>query len=172
MINGKEYTLSITNYSDESLVWSSSDESVATVTISGIVKGIKKGKATITAKTIDGKHSETCEVTVGNIEEFVNITSSESSVTIENDIIQPNSQLGWTIHNESNGTIYIETLQLIDEKTNQVGKLEDIKKNISGETSVSYAPPIEGKGMSTSVKCDCKFKFEGKEYTITAAFNY
>ena len=170
VINGKEYTLSITNYSDQSLVWSSSDESIATVTISGIVTGVKNGKAVITAKTIDGKHSETCEVTVGNIEEFVNISSSESAATIENDIIQPGSQLGWTIHNESNGTIYIETLQLIDEKTNQEGKVENIKKNIAGETSASYATPVEGKGMSTSVKCYCKFTFEGKEYTVTAAF--
>ena len=170
VINGKEYTLSITNYSDQSLVWSSSDESIATVTISGIVTGVKNGKAVITANTIDGKHSETCEVTVGNIEEFVNISSSESAVTIENDIIQPGSQLGWTIHNESNGTIYIETLQLIDEKTNQEGKVENIKKNIAGETSASYATPVEGKGMSTSVKCNCKFTFEGKEYTVTAAF--
>lgn len=46
------------------VTWSSSDESVATVTQSGKVKALKKGKATITAK-IDGyESSDACEVTV------------------------------------------------------------------------------------------------------------
>lgn len=46
------------------VTWLSSDESVATVTQSGKVKALKKGRATITA-TIDGyESSDACEVTV------------------------------------------------------------------------------------------------------------
>lgn len=46
------------------VTWSSSDESVATVTQSGKVKALKKGKATITAKIEDYDSSDACEVTV------------------------------------------------------------------------------------------------------------
>ncbi len=46
------------------VTWSSSDESIATVTQSGMVKALSKGKATITAK-IDGyDSSDACDVTV------------------------------------------------------------------------------------------------------------
>ncbi len=45
-------------------VWTSSDESIATVDTFGVVSGVKSGTATITAKTIDGGITATCEVTV------------------------------------------------------------------------------------------------------------
>lgn len=46
------------------VVWSSSDESVATVDETGLVTGIAKGTATITASVADGKYSAECEVAV------------------------------------------------------------------------------------------------------------
>src|SRR5699024_3109581 len=49
--------------STESIVWSSSDESVATVT-DGRVTGIKVGSATVTAKV--GEVTAKCEVTVAD----------------------------------------------------------------------------------------------------------
>ena len=48
----------------QKLLWSSSDESVATVDENGNVKALKEGSATITVKTEDEKHSATCIVTV------------------------------------------------------------------------------------------------------------
>lgn len=44
--------------------WSSSDESVATVTSTGLVTAVKVGVATITATTDDGSFTDTCMVTV------------------------------------------------------------------------------------------------------------
>nr|AHF24246.1 calcineurin-like phosphoesterase [uncultured bacterium Contig224] len=49
---------------DKTVEWTSSDESVATVSNSGRVKGISVGTATITATTNDGGYADTCEVTV------------------------------------------------------------------------------------------------------------
>lgn len=46
------------------VIWSSSNEDVATVDAYGKVKGIAKGTATITATTVDGGKTATCSVTV------------------------------------------------------------------------------------------------------------
>lgn len=46
-----------------SIIWESSDTSVVTVDESGLVRGIKAGKATVTVTTNDGEYTATCEVT-------------------------------------------------------------------------------------------------------------
>ena len=53
-------------------IWTSSDDSVATVDTFGVVSGVKTGTATITAKTIDGGLVATCEVTVSKDENAPN----------------------------------------------------------------------------------------------------
>lgn len=47
----------------KTIVWTSSDESIATVS-NGIIKGVSEGTATITATTRDGGFEATCAVTV------------------------------------------------------------------------------------------------------------
>lgn len=49
---------------DAILIWTSSDETIATVNQDGLVKGIKEGKVTITVKTQDGSLTATKVVTV------------------------------------------------------------------------------------------------------------
>jgi len=64
---GKTFTLKATispkTAKDKTLIWSTSDKSIATVSATGKVKGIKKGTATITVKTVNGKTAK-CKVTV------------------------------------------------------------------------------------------------------------
>ena len=57
-------TISPSNATNKSVTWKSSDKKIATVTNKGVVKGIKKGKATITVTTKDGKKTASCKVTV------------------------------------------------------------------------------------------------------------
>lgn len=52
------------NAIDEAIVWSSSDESIATVS-NGVVTAVGMGEATITAKRANGSANATCAVTVG-----------------------------------------------------------------------------------------------------------
>ena len=60
-------TVSPSNASDKSITWKSDNTSIATVSSSGLVKGIAEGKTTIRATTSNGK-SATCEVTVKKVE--------------------------------------------------------------------------------------------------------
>jgi uncharacterized protein YjdB len=55
------------NASNRGITWSSSNEEVATVNETGRVSGISAGTATITATTVEGGFTATCEVTVTNV---------------------------------------------------------------------------------------------------------
>lgn len=68
LLKGKSATLTVTRNpisATEKITWSSSDKKVATVNSKGKVTAKKAGKATITAKTSNGKKA-TCKVTVKN----------------------------------------------------------------------------------------------------------
>jgi uncharacterized protein YjdB len=54
------------NATNQNLIWSSSNESIATVDLLGVVTGIANGKAIITVTSEDGAKTATCEVSVGN----------------------------------------------------------------------------------------------------------
>ncbi len=59
-------TVSPTKNVSKKVAWSTSNKKVATVSSKGVVKGVKEGKATITAKAADGSGKKaTCKVTVG-----------------------------------------------------------------------------------------------------------
>ena len=60
------------------LVWTSSDEAVATVDAEGTVTAVAEGEADITAATEDGKLSASCHVTVG-----VGVTGVDAPETLE-----------------------------------------------------------------------------------------
>lgn len=60
------FTVMVTpeNATNPNVIWSSSDERVATVSFSGLVTGVKAGTTTITVRTEDGDFTATCVVTV------------------------------------------------------------------------------------------------------------
>ena len=55
---------------NKSVFWSSSNESVATVSSTGIVTGVAKGSTIITVTTVDGGKTATCRVTVSEAVSF------------------------------------------------------------------------------------------------------
>jgi len=83
----KTVTATITpiNASDQTIQWSSSDLSVATISVSGktaTITGVANGSAIITATTRDGGYLGTCTVTVAEaIPESVTITGVEPSIS-------------------------------------------------------------------------------------------
>ncbi|WP_088340990.1 DUF5060 domain-containing protein [Robiginitalea sediminis] len=57
-------TVTPNNATDASVSWSSSDESVATVSATGVVTALSPGMATITARTTDGGFTASSQITV------------------------------------------------------------------------------------------------------------
>ena len=57
-------TVSPENASERAIVWRSSDESIVSVSHEGVVQGLKEGEATVSAMTVDGSYTATCEITV------------------------------------------------------------------------------------------------------------
>lgn len=84
---------------DESVTWTSSDESVATVNENGIVTGVDKGTATITATAnADPTKSASCEVTVSTV-----------SLTVAGGLQDEDGQpllFTWDMENEAKWTPY------------------------------------------------------------------
>ena len=87
------------NATNRELVWTSSDSKIATVNSKGVVKGIKKGTATITVKTKDGKVVASIIITVNaNIPKVESISFSQNNISIKKDatlgltiIVKPNN---------------------------------------------------------------------------------
>lgn len=57
-------TISPSDATNKGVTWTSSNAAVATVSATGVVKGVKKGTATITVKTNNGAKIATCLITV------------------------------------------------------------------------------------------------------------
>ena len=75
-----EATVAPDNATNKNITWTSSDETVATVT-DGTVNALKAGTATITVTTEDGSKTATCTVTVQNVA-VTGMTLSESAVAM------------------------------------------------------------------------------------------
>lgn len=171
LTEGAERTIGITNNTGQSITWSSSNNSVATVDNNGKVKAISKGTATITAKTADGKYSCTCSVNVKDITDFIAAKLTGSIVFSTDNLIQFPSKLAYTFSNNSTATVHINTLQLIDGETNQEGNLMSVDTDVDANSSVSYSVSVGLAGIHTPVTCRCRYTYKGTEYQVDAQYS-
>lgn len=99
---GKSITLkpTVTGVKNYTLQWSTSDKTIATVTKSGKVTGVKAGSITVTVKIKDTKYKASCKVTVKK-------SASSGSDTAKNTISSSgdaldfvkNIKIGWNLGN-------------------------------------------------------------------------
>ncbi len=104
------------NKSVQGIIWESSNPSVATVDQYGRVQSLSYGRAIITAKTANGKHSDSCEVIVNIISQislnkdtivFNKLLSSERlQVTVVPEELASNAEFSWSSSDSSIVEVY------------------------------------------------------------------
>jgi uncharacterized protein YjdB len=76
-------TVTPDNATNKNVTWTSSDENVATVSTTGLVKGLMVGTATVTVATIDGNKTASCIVTVSPVSvTAVTLSKNASSILV------------------------------------------------------------------------------------------
>ena len=95
-------TVTPSNATNKGIVWTSSDETVATVS-GGIVTGVGNGTAVITAKTVDGGFTATCSVT----STVVNLLDRSKS-SVSNYVNRDNGQLASSDTFDATDFIWLE----------------------------------------------------------------
>lgn len=173
---GKSYSLSATVFPTDAVnrdvIWSSSNTAVATVTQSGLVKGIANGKATITAKTADGGFKATCTVDVSIL--VSKITLNYESVKIQKGrtkqmiaTIAPsnatNKKITWSSSDSSIASVS-DSGQVLARSTGTVtitAKGANGKKATCKVTVIQYATKVELSYASVTVNA-------GKTKLLTA----
>lgn len=84
---GKKFELLVTDQngkkiSASKLSWSSSNKKIATVSSKGVVKAVKKGNATITAKLKGTSKKVYCKITVYNIKNSLELSHANMTLTV------------------------------------------------------------------------------------------
>jgi len=136
-------TITPSNATNQEVTWKSSSTKIATVDSEGNIKGIKKGKATITVKTVDNRKTAKCIVNVTDIPQIVNvagITLNKTNTTID---MESNERLIATISplNATNKDITWESSNSEIAKIDQNGILKGSK---IGKTIIT-ATTVDGK---------------------------
>lgn len=156
MVNGatRQITATVlpTFASTKELIWSSSDDAVATVSATGLVTALTPGTTTITAAAIDGSGVKaTCEVTVNGIP-VESITLNRTTATLKatetlqlSAVVTPanafDKSLTWTSSNESVATVSADglvTAIAIGDATITATSVSD--PAVSAECAVSVVP--------------------------------
>lgn len=162
--------------SDKSLLWTSSEAGVASVSETGLVTPLAPGETVITVTTVDGEFSATCTVTV--IQPVISITLNETSININPDMtfelvaqINPynadNKELEWKSSDETVATV------------DQNGVVTGVETGVGREAVITVTSKDSGVYATcivrvtkdvVGVELDCQYKRieAGKEFQLTA----
>jgi len=157
-------TLTPTDLSDKSVTWTSSDKSIATVTSSGKVKGVKYGTATITCTSKATGASATCKVTVGkvviNMSEFT--LKKSRSVTLVATVYPTtltDKSVTWKSSDKSIATVTSD------------GKVKGIAAGTATITCTSVATGLKGTCTVTVLATTESRSVEGDDDDVTGIEN-
>ena len=173
-------TLDIEN-KDDTLVWSSSKEDVASVN-NGVVLALKEGASIISVSTSDNKYSASCNVTVQTDEIRVNSVSlnyetlsleigkSATLIATIDPITASNQNISWSSSNEEVATVDKGTVTALSEgETNIKVVSEDGNKEATCVVSV-YEEKPEDTYVPDETNSDILIIKEEGEYTLEQSY--
>lgn len=141
---GENFTLSVivspTDANNKTVMWTSSDPSVATVSSTGVVTAMKSGEAVITAKTNDGGYTDTCKVTCLQLP--LDIELSQSSVTVNTGDIY---ELTWDVLPEDS---FDKEVTWSSDKENIATVENGVIKGINPGTAIITVATVEGEATA------------------------
>ncbi|MCR5728161.1 MAG: DUF6273 domain-containing protein [Lachnospiraceae bacterium] len=162
LTEGETLTLNLSftpeNATNKKILWSSSDEKVATVA-DGVVTAVKEGKAIIKAVSEDGKHEAICEVTVKAKEgplgpdkpDLSRYTASGNEIAVKSINLKKTVFKGvkgikkFELASGDAGSVKIKgsTLTVLKDGTVTVAALNKKKEKIAEKTITLIAPSID-----------------------------
>lgn len=168
------------NASNKKIVWKSSNTKVATVDAKGVVKGIKAGKAKITAVAADGSgKKKTCTVTVTDVNDIQSVkVLNEYSISVTLSKAQQLSVSNFTIKIKEydkgsyNKVCKIDNISTNDKKTYYIVLDSDNTITVQNIVQVSVTGLAGVKGIKSAEVRYVKQKFTTQsEKVITATLN-
>lgn len=132
-----------TNATNNKVNWTSSDDAVATVDDTGLVTAKAVGKATITATTEDGGHTDTCVVTVTNnaTKEVTMFVNTLHAVPDEDYLIgYTTSGKTYIMSNEVSNESYLKAAEATKSTVSDVCGIDDSTACITALTDGSEIP--------------------------------
>lgn len=78
-------TVSPSNVANKSVTWSSSDETVASVSDTGMVTALKNGDCEITVRTVEGEQTAVCSINVTTKAKDLLLTDARANSTLDTD---------------------------------------------------------------------------------------
>lgn len=153
-------TISPANASNKQISWESSDELIATVNQNGVVTGIGKGTARITATSLDGEKTATCQVEVKQYVNGIKLDNTAASLTIGSTIqlnatVTPDDandkSLTWTTSNSSVASVSQTGLvKGITSGTATITATSNDGTNIAARCTVTVSQPVKSISLSNS----------------------
>ncbi|WP_194768853.1 Ig-like domain-containing protein, partial [Tamlana sp. I1] len=170
------------NASEQGVTWSSDDESVATVSVTGEITPLKQGIANITATTIDGSFISSCRLTVLDIDinqmQFINSkasgglrlsASNGATNPILNESPYPTSNNAkWKITPTNDGAFYIENQAITANRLSAIAstdaKAEMVSSNVTGNRAKWYIKYEKTQNGVDYYFIECKANFDKSQF--------
>ena len=146
-------TVTPSNATDQSVKWTSSSNTIATVDDKGLVEAVGGGSATITATSNDGGKTATCSIKVNVNVESVSLSATELKLhpgegynltaTVKPDAV-PDKSVSWTTSNSSVATVSNGYVSAVGPGTAEITATSNADKSKSAKCTVKVGNRVTG----------------------------
>ena len=174
-IKNQTSTFTITEGSSATITFTPDDGCcIASVKLNGtdITQSVTNNQYALSNITCDNILEVTFSASSSDIDitKYISVSSAGGSVTQTNNLINSGSQLNWRFSNNSEYSVTLKSLQLIDGQTGSEGNIMSVNAEVEAGKSVTYSTTIGASGIHTPVTCRYRYEFDGNEYSADAVY--